>query len=289
MLDSLLHFTLVARHHTFTAAARHAHLTQPALTASIQRLERELGAQLFERSRAGSTLTAAGEALLPRARAALAAVEDGRRAVAEVSGLAVGRVRVGAGPTVCTYYLPRTLARFRTRFPGVRIHLREAHAEDLLDGIESGELDLVIVTRSARGARDVLRSARPGLRREKWRTDEVVLVAAPEVDAASAPMVTFAPGASTRELVERHFPEVPIAMELGSIAAIKGNVRAGVGVALVSREAVSRDVAAGQLVVVPDPRTPILRELTFVHRGRDRMPPAAAELHRMLREQAAKT
>lgn len=283
MLDPLRHFTLVARHGTFTAAARHAHLTQPALTASIQRLERDLGATLFDRGRAGATLTAAGEALLPRARAALAAVEDGRRAVAEVAGLAAGQVRVGAGPTVCTYYLPRTLARFREAYPGVRIHLREAHAADLLDAIESGELDLVIVTRGARGARDVLRSARPGLRRERFRTDELVLVAAPDVDVAHAPMVTFAASASTRELVDRHFPEVPIAMELGSIAAIKGHVRAGVGVALVSREAVQRDVAAGQLVVVDDPRTPIARELTMVHRGRDRMPPAAAQLQKLLR------
>ncbi len=284
VLDSLRHFMLVARHGTFTAAARHAHLTQPALTASIQRLERDLGAKLFERARSGATLTAAGEALLPRARAALAAVEDGRRAVEEVAGLATGQVRVGAGPTVCTYYLPRTLARFRARYPGVRIRLREAHGGELLDGIESGDLDLVIVARSTRGARDVLRSARPALRREKWLTDELVLVSAPGVDTVRAPMVTFAPGASTRELVDRHFPEIPIAMELGSIAAIKGHTRAGVGVALVSREAVERDVAGGQLVVVVDPRTPMTRELTLVHRGRDRMPPAATELHRMLRE-----
>lgn len=286
MLDPLRHFTLVAKHGTFTAAARHAHLTQPALTASIQKLERDLGATLFERGRSGAKLTAAGEALLPRARAALAAVEDGRRAVAEIAGLAAGDVRVGAGPTVCTYYLPPTLARFRARYPGVRIHLREAHGDDLLDAIEAGELDLVIVTRGGRGARDVLRSARPGLRREKWRSDELVLVAAPGVDAATAPMVTFAPGASTRELVDRHFPEVPVAMELGGIAAIKGHTRAGVGVALVSREAVARDVAGGQLVVVPDARTPLVRDLVLVHRGRDRIPPAAAQLQRMLREDA---
>lgn len=288
VLEPLRHFTLVARHGTFTAAARHAHLTQPALTASIQKLERDLGAKLFERARSGATLTAAGEALLPRARAALAAVEDGRRAVEEIAGLATGHVRVGAGPTVCTYYLPRTFARFRAKYPGVRVHLREAHGGELLDAIESGELDLVIVTRGARGASDVLRTARPALRREKWLVDELVMVAAPGVDAARAPLVTFAPGASTREIVDRHFPEIPIAMELGSIAAIKGHTRAGVGVALVSREAVVRDVASGQLVLVDDPRTPMTRELTLVHRGRDRMPPAAAELHRMLREQRAR-
>jgi DNA-binding transcriptional LysR family regulator len=287
VLEPLRHFTLVAQHRTFTAAARHAHVTQPGLTASIQRLEKQMGARLFDRGPGGATLTAAGEALLPRARAALTAVEDGRRAVAEVTGLAVGTVRIGAGATVCTYYLPRTLARFRARHPGVQISLREANQDALLDALDAGELDLVVLARVAqRGARggDLLRAARSGLVREKWADDEIVLVGAPGVDPKAASLVTFAPGATTRTLVDQYFPGMPIAMELGSIAAVKGNTRAGVGVALVSRRAVERDVAAGQLVVLPTEHTPIARPLYLVHRGRDRLPPAAAELHRMLRE-----
>jgi len=287
VLEPLRHFTLVAQHRTFTAAARHAHVTQPGLTASIQRLERQMGAKLFDRGPSGATLTAAGEALLPRARAALAAVEEGRRAVAEVMGLAAGSVRVGAGATVCTYYLPRTLAKFRARHPGVQISLREANQDALLDALEAGELDLVILARVVqRGAPggDLLRAARSGLVREKWTDDELVMVGAPGADPKTASLVTFARGATTRTLVDQYFPGVPIAMELGSIAAVKGNTRAGVGVALVSRRAIERDVASGQLVVLPTEHTPISRPLFLVHRGRDRLPPAAAELHRMLRE-----
>jgi DNA-binding transcriptional LysR family regulator len=287
MLEPLRHFTLVAQHRTFTAAARHAHVSQPGLTASIQRLEAQLGARLFDRGPAGATLTAAGRALLPRARAALAAVEEGRRAVAEVMGLTVGSVRLGAGATVCTYYLPRTLARFRARHPGVQILLREANPDDLVDALEAGDLDLVILARVARrGSPDLLRASRGGLVREKWLDDELVLVGAPGIDARTAPLVTFARGATTRTLVDQHFAGVPIAMELGSIAAIKGNTRAGVGVALVSRRAIERDLSGGQLVVLPHERTPMSRPLYLVHRGRDRLPPAAAELHRMLRAQA---
>lgn len=287
MLEPLRHFTLVAQHGTFTAAARHAHVSQPALTASIQRLEAQMGARLFARGPGGASLTAAGEALLPRARAALTAVEDGRRAVAEVMGLSVGSVRLGAGATVCTYYLPRTLARFRAKHPGVSILLREGVPDGLLDALEGGDLDLVILARTLRGRRgDLLRGARSGLVREKWLDDQLVLVGAPGVDPRSAPLVTFARGAATRALVDQHFPGVPIAMELGSIAAVKGHTRAGVGVALVSRRAVERDVAVGSLVVLEHPATPIARSLFLVHRGRERLPPAAAELHRLLRDQA---
>ncbi len=286
MLEPLRHFVLVAQHRTFTAAARHAGVTQPALTTSIQRLEAQMEARLFVRGPAGASLTAAGEALLPRARAALAAVDDGRRAVAEVMGLAVGSVRFGAGATVCTYYLPRLLARFRAKHPGVQILLREAPQDELLAALENGELDLAILPR-VKGLpvpRDWLRTARGSLVREKWLDDELVLVAAPKTDPSSAPLVTFPRGTNTRALVDRSFPAVPIAMELSSIAAVKGHVRAGVGIALVSRRAVERDVASGQLVVLRDARTPLSRSLYLVHRGRERLPPAAAELFRLLHD-----
>ena len=296
MLEPLRYFTLVAKYGTFTAAARHAHLTQPALTTSIKRLEEQMGARLFERGPGGATLTAAGAALLPRARAALTALDEGRRAVAEVMGLAVGSVRLGAGATVCTYYLPRTLARFRATHPGVQILLREANPNDLLDALEAGDLDMAILARITPPARlrgkrsrmlspDLLRAARSGLVREKWIDDELVLVAAPGLPgAAEGPIVTFARGATTRTLTDQYFPELPIAMELGSIAAVKANVRAGVGVALVSRRAVERDLSARQLELVASPRTPIVRPLYLVHRGRDRLPPAASELYKMLRK-----
>jgi DNA-binding transcriptional LysR family regulator len=290
VLEPLRHFALVAQHGTLTAAARHAHVSQPALTASIKRLEAQMGARLLDRGPGGATLTAAGDALLPRARAALAAVEEGRRAVAEVMGLTVGSVRVGAGATVCTYYLPRTLAKLRAAHPGVQILLREADPEDLLDALEAGDLDLVILARVLRRAGgDLLPAVRAGLAREKWVDDEIVLVGAPGVDAKTAPLVTFSKGATTRTLADHYFPGLPIAMELGSIAAVKGNTRAGVGVALLSRRAVERDVATGQLVILESPSTPIVRSLYLVHRGRDRLPPAASELHRLLREHAKRS
>jgi DNA-binding transcriptional LysR family regulator len=308
VLEPLRHFVLLCQHRTFTTAARHAHVTQPALTGSIQRLEAQLGARLFDRGPGGATLTAAGAALLPRARAALAAIEEGQRAVAEVMGLAAGAVRVGAGATVCTYYLPRTLARFRSRHPGVQILLREGTPDELLDALEAGDLDLVMVariapappsalgrTRSSTSASpralqgssswgpELARAARAGFAREKYIDDELVLVAAPDLpNPLDAPIVTLTRGATTRRLTDRWFPDRPIAMELGSIAAVKANARAGVGVALLSKRAIERDLATKQLELVPSDRTPIQRPVYLVHRGRDRLPPAASELHKML-------
>ena len=270
MFDELSHFLLVVEHGTLTGAARRAHLSQPALTASLQRLERDVGARLFHRGPGhGAELSAAGEALLPRARAAIAAIADGRRAIAEVVGLRAGEVRIGAGATACTYLLPPVLARYRAAHPRVRFLLREAPPQEVLDALDRGELDLGVVTTDGG---------------EPWRDDPLVLVAAPDLAAGAkdAPFVTFARGSTTREALARHFPDAEIVMELGSIAAVKGNVRAGIGVALVSRSAVEGDVARGTLVIVPDPRTPIVRPLSIIHRGVDRLPPAAAALRELL-------
>lgn len=282
MMDALRHFTLIAEHGTFTRAARHAHLSQPALTASIRKLEGDMGARLLHRDRTGTSLTAAGEALLPRAQAILAAVADARRAVAEVEGVHAGEVRLGAGVTACTYLLPPVLARFRERYPGVRFLLREATTVAVLDALGRGDLDLGVVTHPEG---------------EPWRKDELILVAAPSLElrdgvtaraAGPAPFVTLVRGTTTRELLDRHFPRAEVVMELGSIAAVKGNVRAGIGVALVSRSAVEVDISLGRLVEVRHPETPIPRHLHIVHAGRDRLPPAAAALRRLLLESRAK-
>jgi DNA-binding transcriptional LysR family regulator len=119
--------------------------------------------------------------------------------------------------------------------------------------------------------------------REPWRKDELVLVGAPGIDASTAPLVTFAHGMTTRAIVDQRFADRPIAMELGSIAAVKANTRAGVGIALVSRASIQRELDAGQLVIVPSERTPITRSLHLVHRGRERLPPAASALLELLR------
>jgi len=271
MLDRLRCFVLVTEHGTFTAAARHAHLSQPALTAAIAKLEGEMGARLFDRGPGGATLTAGGTALLPRARSALAAVEDGRRAVREISGLEAGEVHVAGGATACTHFLPPILAEFRQRHPKVRLALREATSDAVFEGLEAGNLDLGVVTAD---------------RGEPWLEDEVLLVRAPELDPDGAPFVTFPQGGTTRALLERHFPEAVIAMEIASMSAIVAHVMEGVGIALVSRHAVKSDLAAGRLVRIPDPRTPIRRPFRLVHRGVERLPPAAQALRALLLRRA---
>ncbi len=276
MFDLLRTLVFVAEEGTVTAAARRAHVTQPALTSALKRLESLVGATLVVRSRPRVALTAAGAALLPHARAALASVRDGLRAVEEVSGLAAGEVRVGAGATACAYFLPPILAEFRRLYPRVAIVLREATQPELALGLAAGEFDLAI---TAAGAGE------PERQGDLFCQDELVLVRAPGLVDASpdrTPFVTFPRGAHAREVLDELFPRATIAMEIASVAAVKANVRAGMGLGLVSSRAALRDLARGELVLVPSALTPRRRALVIAHRGLSRLPPAAAALRELL-------
>ncbi len=263
MIDELRQFLLIAEHGTFTEAARRAHLSQPALSASVKRLEDAMQARLLDRGRHGASLTLSGQALVPHAKAALAALAEGKRAVGEVEGLRTGEVRLGAGATATTYLLPSILSRFRRTYPGLKFMLREGYALDIRSEIEAGELDLGIVS----GPGD-----------DYWCDDELIIVASPKIDARQAGFLTFPEGSTTRRLLETHLGDVDIVMELAGIAAVKGNARAGMGKALISRAAVDSDLKAGRLVEVKSRKTPIRRKLSLVHRGVARLPKAAAAL-----------
>ena len=112
-LRQLEHFVAVAEEQHFTRAAARVHVVQSSLSASIKALERELGEPLFVRDNRRVTLTQAGRALLPSARAALAAVDEGRDAVAGLRGVLRGQLHVGAIQTLGVVDLAALLATFR--------------------------------------------------------------------------------------------------------------------------------------------------------------------------------
>lgn len=125
-------------------AARNLGLSQPSLTAQIQRLEQQLGSPLFDRHGRGVTLTVSGAALYPRARHLLAEMVATEDAIRCVDAEWMGTLRVGAIPTVAPYAIPDALRRFAAREGQVRVELREDYSPTLAKLVHSGELDVVI-------------------------------------------------------------------------------------------------------------------------------------------------
>jgi LysR family hydrogen peroxide-inducible transcriptional activator len=134
----------VAEHRHFGRAARACAISQPALSTQVQLLEDELGVRLFERARRGVLLTAAGEAVLERARAALRALDDVVDAARQRGPLA-GPLQLGVIPTVAPYLLPRWLPKVRAAWPELRIFLHEDQTARIVERLRRGELDLLLL------------------------------------------------------------------------------------------------------------------------------------------------
>lgn len=270
-----------ARSGSISQAAADLFVTQPALTARIQNLERDLGAQLLVRGRQGTRLTEAGKAFLPFAQRALDAVADGRLLLSEVERGATGQLAIGGAPAVSSYVLPAILERFRARYPGIQLIVRTGHSEEVVEMVLREHVQIGLVRELEH----------PGIAAEQLYEDELVLVTPPRhpfvardevavAELADEDLVMFDRTSSYHELTSalfRSFGLVPRAqMELDSIDAAKKMVQQGLGVALLPRVAVAEELRDGTLGTARIAGTPPLVRRVVAIRRRDAGPASGA-------------
>ena len=144
-LRQLEYALAVAEHHHFRRAAQACHVTQPALSAQIAQLEDLLGVRIFERNRRQVRVTPAGARLLERMRACLREVDELEDLAAHLSRPGAGPLRIGVIPTVAPYLLPGLLPALRDHAPDYELQLWEAQTSTLLEKLDRGELDLLLL------------------------------------------------------------------------------------------------------------------------------------------------
>jgi DNA-binding transcriptional LysR family regulator len=145
-LAALQTFLSVAEQESFSGAAAALHLTQPAVSKRIHSLETSLGCRLFDRFGRTVRLTEAGQTLLPKARSILQTLEDGRRAIANLSGEVAGVLSLGTSHHIGLHHLPPVLRAFAGRYPRVEWDLHFMDSEAACLAVERGQLELAIVT-----------------------------------------------------------------------------------------------------------------------------------------------
>ncbi|WP_055700012.1 LysR family transcriptional regulator [Streptomyces silaceus] len=242
-IRQLRHFMAVVEEGGFTAAARAELIVQSALSTSVRNLERELGADLFDRTGRRVVLTEAGRALLPQARALLAGAVAAKEAVAAVAGLATGRVSIGTIQTLTCVDLPAELAAFHREFPGVQVSVKDATVGELTEALRAGELDLAYLAPDGPGLPDGLSAF------ATWH-EELVLITAPGHplaaagrtlvrDLADEAFIDFRAGTGLESAVRRLAAhcrlERRITCDVTQIRLLVDLVRAGIGVAFVPR------------------------------------------------------
>jgi DNA-binding transcriptional LysR family regulator len=146
-LRQLEHFVAVAEERSFTRAAHRANIVQSGLSMSIRALEEEVGTKLFERGARGIILTPAGEAMLPDARRAIAAVDSARVSVGASQGLLRGTLRVGIAQASDPHRVASLLGRFHDEHPGVVLRVVQGNGTTLLNAISDGTLDIAVCGR----------------------------------------------------------------------------------------------------------------------------------------------
>lgn len=144
-LHQLAYLVAVAEEASFTKGAARVHVAQPGVSAQIRRLERELGHELFDRSGRSVRLTDAGAAVLPLARAALAAITEIGNVAEELSGVLRGHVSIGMMTSCPPGVITGTLATFHEQHPGVDITLVEAPSAELVAGLRERAVDLAVI------------------------------------------------------------------------------------------------------------------------------------------------
>jgi DNA-binding transcriptional LysR family regulator len=144
-LRDLRYFVAVAQHRNFSRAAEQLHVSQPALSEQIRKLEDELGAPLFERTSRGAMLTDAGAALLPQARSVLAQADVAAETVRMVAHGVAGTLTIGLIDSAALGILPPLVRRFTARYPNVKLRLRELGTRRQLEAVEAGDIDVGIV------------------------------------------------------------------------------------------------------------------------------------------------
>ena len=240
-LRQLAVFVAVAEEGSFTRAADRLHVVQSAVSAGVRNLERELDARLFDRSTHKVALSDAGRALLPEARATLAAAAAARDAVDAVSGAVRGTIILGnlQAQGMRSIDLAGVLAEFRSEHPGVEVQIRQGGSLDMATKVRDAELDLAFVALPDQSF--------PGLDFIPLASEPIVLAAAADhplasrsrvelAALASETIIDFPAGWGIRMANDRAFAAAgvtrQIAYEINDTGSVIGFIRHGLAIGL---------------------------------------------------------
>jgi DNA-binding transcriptional LysR family regulator len=300
-LRLLRHALALAEHRRFGTAAQVLGISQPALTRSIQQLERRTGTALFVRSRAGVTPTDAGELLLAGARRVVGQAEDLSRSLDALGGNAPEEVRLGAGPYPVEMIVGPALARLTGAHPEASVSVTVGQFSDLVEQVRGRQLDLAVCESSLvppQAGLEVLPLARhPGLLvaraghplagRRRVRLEQAL--AWPLALSGRLPPRVLAPLAEARS---RARPDLPARarfpeLECPLVPLMKALVAGSDALALLPPLSVRDEVERGELAVLRC-REPWMHTQFAVVRREDRAPGrAAATLARLLQQEDA--
>lgn len=249
-------------------------MTQPAVTFQVRQLEEYFNTRLFDRTHNKVNLTSAGIKVYEFADRIFDLYDEMENSVRELTGEISGALTIGASTTIAEYMLPRLLGQFKAKYPEINIRLKVSNSEGIVSMVEHNVIDLGVVEASV---------ANKNLIVEVCHEDQLVVVAPPghelsrrqggviKVQELKAyPFICREEGSGTREVIMQYLldsniqeSDMNFCLELGSPEALKGAVEAGMGISILSRSTIAKELKLNTLCVLQlDP--PLVRPFSFV-------------------------
>ena len=264
-------FVSLARHGSFTVAAKDLSLTQSAVSHSVRALEEELDCRLFDRLGKKILLSLAGEHLLPHAEEILNQMEKARTGITKLSEWGQSRLRICASATACQHILPAVLREFQKTFPKVQLSIEPGDTREAFELLDRKEIDCAICLESEHEERFEFR---------RLFGDELLFVVGANhpwarrgrVDPAEIPdqeYVLYSKATRTFELIEKYFRAEQVSLntivELRSMEAIKELVKIGIGISILAPWVAEKELADGSLCAFPLGKRKLKRQWGVLH------------------------
>lgn len=291
-LRQLRVFEAVANHLSYSRAAEALHLTQPAVSMQIKRLEESAGMPLFEQLGKKIYLTEAGKEFWQYCRNILDQLSEAENVLAEMKGVDRGKLTISVA-TTASHFATQLLAEFCRRYSKVSVSLNVTNRETLLSHLAQNEMDMVIMGKPPEGL---------DLEATSFMENPLVIIAAINHPLANTPNIplqrlqqeTFLvreQGSGTRIAMERFFTEQGIRLttgtEMSTNEAIKQAVQAGMGLGILSLHTVALELEAKRLTVLDVRSFPIMRDWYVVHRKGKRLTATAQIFKEFLLDEGA--
>ncbi|WP_419880916.1 LysR family transcriptional regulator [Peribacillus sp. B-H-3] len=283
--ESMKVFTAVVELRNFSRAAELLNLSQPSVSVHIKNLEHEMGAKLIQRSPKRVQMTEAGEILYKHAKQILFLHQQAKKEIDDLTNQVTGMIRVGASFTIGEYILPKIVAEYTGQYPNVDFEISISNTEEVLNGVRESLLDLGLIEGD---------SSYDDIEKEFFLDDEMVLLL-PSAHPLSQKKVIEKKllqnqiwimreqGSGTRTFTDRFIEENNITVQrcfiFSSSQGVKEAVMAGLGISLLSRWTVGRELEMGELNICRVKGCPLNRHLSFV-RHKKHAPSKAMEMFR---------
>ncbi len=288
-LLQLEHFLAVVEERTFTRAAERVCRSQPAVSQSIKKLEEELGTQLLARDSHDLALTEAGEKLLTYAHKMVRTRDEALRELGALKNLTSGTVNIAAHESAAVYLLPAPLRCYLHRFPDIRVGIHRSGLSEIPHQVMDRDVQLGFVKEEPTFHE---------LQSVEVHLDQMILVAAPGHpltrraearirDLGNERFVLHHLCSATEQMIVRlfedHATQCRIVAELWSFENIKNFVQAEVGLAIVPRITVQRELQSGSLARIHIPELNIPRRTLMIYREQGYLSEPARELIKIVR------